>query len=668
MKKWQIYASAGVFLLGLGFTAKRAWKKAKEYCDQAQYQLCVQYYEKALERNPKLELDPVFQQEYKQAKVKLWSVEGWKAWEAGDIKKAKKYFEDILELDPGSLNGKKGLAKCLQKEGERLEKKGYWKGALSRYEKAEELDPGLHLETRISGIKKRIAAAEKLFLQGVSYQKAGKYQTAIRFFEKAEELDPELDTEKHIQQCMEGLRDVMLDRADRLVRLGKLQEAERIYRSVLETGKVPRAVQGLGMVSLGKAEAYASSGSYLDAILELQEAKTCLGKIDRYALDRMNRIKERIRGALARRNENYTLGIRVEKGKPDISARVFSGVLQKKPETVRIVDPKKLKQLLLQQKLILEGIMEGRVGKIRGADYLAILSIDGPEVRTEKWSENRSRSYQCGTERERNPEYDRLRDEIGWLREEVRELEERVRELAPEVGRCRAECERLRRECDDLSWKCIFADQEEKEYVCSVKERVCSEKDRACNEYENLYREYDRTEDELRRKSRELREKQSLFARTPLMIEVPRYCDWTYQVIHFKRTAYLGIGWKLIDAAEGRMIDAGNIEKFREAEDDMIQNANPSAGVFPDPLSLPSPQKLVSEAESVAIDELGESIFGSIRKKLLEKKLSGFENLQGNACKQRLLDILYLDPEIELPSYCGIEEKELKSLRDFLKR
>ena len=65
MKKWQIYASAGVFLLGLGFTAKRAWKKAKEYCDQAQYQLCVQYYEKALERNPKLELDPVFQQEYK---------------------------------------------------------------------------------------------------------------------------------------------------------------------------------------------------------------------------------------------------------------------------------------------------------------------------------------------------------------------------------------------------------------------------------------------------------------------------------------------------------------------------------------------------------------------------------------------------------------------------
>ncbi|MEM7822799.1 MAG: hypothetical protein QW703_00940, partial [Candidatus Aenigmatarchaeota archaeon] len=140
-----------------------------------------------------------------------------------------------------------------------------------------------------------------------------------------------------------------------------------------------------------------------------------------------------------------------------------------------------------------------------------------------------------------------------------------------------------------------------------------------------------------------------------------------YQVIHFKKIADGSLSWKLIDAGDGVIMDAGVINKTEIATDDMIENANPVAGVFSDELYLPSDSSLTSKVLEMISNEYATNLLTTIRKDLAKKRLNGFENLQGLACEERLVDILYLDTEAALPNYCGFSEEEVALLKKAVK-
>lgn len=666
----------------IAFGGKKEWKKAQEYCASKQYEQCVELYKTALQKNKKFATDPVFQNEFKEAKIELYLEKGYAAIDRQDFSEAEKYFDDVLTLDKENRRAQKGIAKVYFEKAKKMAEEKHWTDAIKLYNLVGKYDPDIEIAQYIKTAQNEIQKAEGLKKQAENNLKIGKYETALKLIEQAKGINYDIEGyELFVNECKKGLATNYVTKANNLLKAGQLLEAEKLYNEALQYMPFEEAKKGLVRISLSKTQSYFSKGQNARALLELNETKDRISKLkiqkqDDVILNQFENIKAALIDSISKRTENYVLGINIEKGKSETLNALNKAVLKQKGPYVQLVDPEKLKQLLLQQKLVLAGIMEGKVGKIRGADYLAIVEITGPDVKTEKWTESRNQQYQCGTRKERNPKYDQLQNDIQRFISEISSKQS-------QLPYYKQQCQELTLRCNNLeavirSWKwdepgcysfcSMYSVQDPlKAQLCEQRQVICRERDSVCNSARDMCNTARNIESEIHSLERDKSSAETNLRFTPIMIDVPEYCNWNYQVIHFKKIADGSLSWKLIDAGDGVIMDAGVINKTETATDDMIENANPVAGVFSDELYLPSDSSLTSKVLEMISNEYATNLLTTIRKDLAKKRLNGFENLQGLACEERLVDILYLDTEAALPNYCGFSEEEVALLKKAVK-
>jgi WD40 repeat protein len=166
--------------------------KGQRQARAGMYEQAIASFEKALQEDPALELDP--EKEARKSVAPVLLTKGEVLARNRDLEGAVRLFEKALELDPGlgidSREYATSLAvKGLREKGEMLARAGDIEDAVKLFEKALNLDPGQDIQPREEA---RSLAAESLLKKGEMLALAGDIEDANAQFREAKRLNPAL--------------------------------------------------------------------------------------------------------------------------------------------------------------------------------------------------------------------------------------------------------------------------------------------------------------------------------------------------------------------------------------------------------------------------------------------------------------------------------------------
>lgn len=246
--------------------------------------------------------------------------------------------------------------------------------------------------------------------------------------------------------------------------------------------------------------------------------------------------------------------------------KIFHSGLQ----NIYLVEREELKKILQEQKLSLQEIVDLETaipaGKIKGVNMVVLGKVLQLDVETSTSKDSRTKTYRSGYESKRNHRYIELERKIRGKKEEMED-----RKSTTEA------------------------------FVRSYK-----------GPREAIPRIIAQANESIRILGNQLSRLQSELSRTSEYIQEPVYNNWPYVVLQYRKVASCRISYRVIDTATGKVLKSGITEKESYDSDEVIENSNPSIGLYADPLEIISDTEMKTRVLNRAIDEVASGLISFI--------------------------------------------------------
>lgn len=440
---------------------------------------------------------------------KASGLKGRKEWH-----KALDELKQGLALDPahaGMLSMRKEIEGELDRANELLNdanqslKNLQWRKAITSFEAALQILPAN--KSAIGGIqtaRQSLAKSDELVAAGNSQLTSGQYSSAAKNFQEVLKIDPSSP-----------------DAAEGLV---------AVYKKISSDFEA-KGLTGTAIHFLGRALKMQPDNSVVkEKLLSLE-----------------TELSQRIECSLA------LVPVKEYQRDPDFSEKLSKEMLTqlmgKDRGIIKVTDHRKLEKELSDTDLTVESLVDSKkLEKLKGikaAQAVIAGKVASFKVKSEKNREKKSKQYQSGTNRKRNPEYD---------------------EAQAELRNAEMRAEALKRTADQASGGFgLFA-----KIVSSAAGGA------------------------------DVGSARAKLAQTPDYIEEPVYSDWTYYVVHHTKTADAQITVRLIDTENASTLLEENIQSNVSRNYETIDNPNPSIDIVDKPI----PDNIEDALKSDAIKQL----------------------------------------------------------------
>ncbi len=348
----------------------------------------------------------------------------------------------------------------------------------------------------------------------------------------------------------------------------------------------------LAETSYKRAIEFQSHGKFANALIELGN----ISSIQPHYKDTNEMLYELERNIIQRIKCNVAL-LKFENptSAGGISDRVMDGVygniVKANVRGVEFIERSEMRKILNEQELGMSGIVDQNtaipVGKIKGVDIIISGKILEYVVKTTKHEEPKMLKYKSGTRSVLNTKYQEAQNEY-----EIAINNESQARRVLQQAEARNERQQAQNSQTTMSGGNRYLGLASSLLSTTS---VIAEK--------NAYS-----------KAQSLRQEAAdRLSSTPSMIEVPVEGIWNYNVVHTERIAILDVSFRVLDTLTGKVIAANTVSEKIIKKDKSIDRPNTLAGVYENPLELPSEFEMQGEITRKVIKRIAYEITSNIR-------------------------------------------------------
>ncbi len=535
---------------------------SNDYCD------AVIHYRKALALSPDRSTDQKLDANLQYAK-KECSKSHYKAGTefvaTHQLDDAVNAFKTALSIDPDNKKAQQALEHTLNikadnimtavdnyQEGMAFAAKKDWRNAVKQFQRAQTIDAKKQTQEQIDSSLLHIKQAEGIYKAALVLFEKKKWTDAIKEFEKVLAVDPaHPDAPGKIRSAQAEIaigKDYYL-KGENALKQDNRRDAIRSFKNALQhNADQTETRNALADLYYRIAVEQTNKGNAGNAVLFHTKALSFQpnhkgASISIGALESV--IRERISCNLA------LLPLKEYSRDPDLSNALYTALRTKmlsgEKGFVKIIDNKPLEKLAEEKDIPVEKLNEGKnIDLLKSVPWVsAILTgkVSTFKISSEKKAENLSKKYQSGTDRKRNPEYDKAVENARLASQAA----EAARRAASQAG-------------FGLLGKILSA-------ATDINGSID-------------------------------------VANTPEYIDEPVFSTWRYKVNHHKKKAEVTVSFRLLDTQTGELLADESIPAHIEFTADSVENPNPEIGIEDKPLPFESDDDIKAALISKATDQI----------------------------------------------------------------
>jgi tetratricopeptide (TPR) repeat protein len=592
------------------------------FCD------AVTNYRKALSLSPDRVKDQKLDANLKYAKKecsKSHYREGTEYAAKHQLDEAANAFKTALTVDPDNKKAQQALEQSLNikadnimtavdnyQDGEAFAAKKDWRNAVKQFNKALVISANIQTQEQIDKSLQKLRQAEGVYNASLSLLEKKKWSDAIGKLGNVLAIDPaHPDAPGKIlfaKAAIAAGRDRYLKGEDALKQGNRVEAAGLFKKALQEDPEQTEARNALTDLYYRIANELTEKGNAGNAVLFHTKALS-LQSNHKGARSGMAALEDEIRQRIT--CNLALLPLREYSRDPELSNALYTALRNKilagEKGFVKIIDNKPLEKLAEEKDVPVEKLNEGKnitlLKTLPGVNAVLTGKVATFKISSEKKAEKLSKKYQSGTDRRRNPEYDRVVENARLANQAA----DAARRAASQAG-------------------FGFLGK-----VLSAATDVSGSID---------------------------------IANTPEYVEEPVFSTWHYKINHHKKKAEISVSFRLLDTQTGELLADESIPAHVEFSADSVENPNPGIGIEDKPLPFESDDELKSALILKATDQIAGKLTVTMHK-YAKKYLLAAQGFDAKSDRlqavENYMNFVYAVPT-ESPTYVN----ELKKARAYL--
>ena len=596
-----------------------------DFCD------AIAHYRKALTISPDISADPKFTENFQYARkecAKSHYKTGMDFSAKQQLDDAAEAFKTALTIDPDNKKVRQALEQVLNvkadnimvavdnyKDGMAFAANKDWRNAIKQFRLTLSINPNhTQAQEQIDRALQQISQANAVYNRALLLFEKKKWDDAVRELKKvlaSDPVHPDASGKLHIAQAELSDGEECYARGDAALKQGKRPDALLLFKKAVShnpghTAALAALADIYYLIAAEQAEkknvgtAVLFYTKTLDLLPNHKDAGTRVAPLK-------DEIRQRITCNLA------VVPLKEYSRDPELS-NAFYTILRNKMVAgekgfIRIIDNKPLEKLAEEKDIPVEKLSEGKnTGLLKALpEVSAVLTgkVAAFKITTDKKTENRSKQYQSGTNRRRNPEYDAAVANARLANQAA----EATRRAAAQAGGI-----------FDLLGKVVSS---------GIDANASLD-----------------------------------VANTPEYIEEPAYSTWRYKVIHHKKKAEMALAFRFVDAQTGELLADESIPTHMEVSADSVENPNPEIGIEDKPLPFDSDDDLKTALIAKAADHVVNTLAVTLQK-YANKYLLAAQRFDAATDRVQAVEN-YMNFVYAVPGDSSTYANELKKVREYL--
>lgn len=593
-----------------------------DFCD------AITHYRLALKLSPDRAMDQKFDANLQYAKkecAKSHYRKGTDYVGRQQLDEAARAFRSSLAVDPGNKMAQQALEQSLNikadnimtavdsyQDGIVFAAKKDWRNAVKQFKRALSINANKQTQEQIDNALQQIKQAEGIYNASLLLLEKKKWSDAVVKLGNVLTIDPaHPDAPGKILLAhaeIAAARDYYLKGMDALKQDNRTEAAGFFKKALQQDPEQPEARNALADLYYRIANEQAEKGNAGNALhfhtkaLSLQPNHKGAGSS---VAPLETAIRQRISCNLA------LLPLKEYSRDPELSNAIYTVLRTKmlagEKGFIKIIDNKPLEKLAEEKDIPVEKLNEGKnVILLKSLPEVgAVLTgkVASFKISSEKKAENLSKQYQSGTDRRRNPEYDKAVENARLASQAA----DAARRAASQAG-------------FGFLGKVLSA-------VTDINGSID-------------------------------------VANTPEYIEEPVFSTWRYKIIHHKKRAEVSVSFRLLDAQTGELLADESIPAHVEFTADSVENPNPGIGIEDKPLPFESDEDLKTALISNATDQIAGKLTVTLQK-YANKYLLAAKKFDAATDRVQAVEN-YMNFVYAIPNGSPTYANELKKTREYL--
>lgn len=592
------------------------------FCD------AVTHYRKALALSPDRAKDQKFDANLQYAKkecAKSHYRKGTEYVAKQQLDEAVNSFKTALTIDPDNKKAQQALEQSLNikadniltavdnyQDGMAFAAKKDWRNAMKQFKQSQTINANKQTQEQVDNALQQIRQAEGIYSAALSLLEKKKWSDAIGKLGNVLAIDPaHPDAPGKIllaQAEIAAGRDHYLKGEGALKQDNRAEAASFFKKALQQDPEQTEARNALADLYFRIATEQAEKGNAGNAVLFHTKALSLQpnhkgARSDMASME--DEIRQRITCNLA------LLPLREYSRDPELSNGLYTALRNKmlagEKGIVKIIDNKPLEKLAEEKDIPVEKLSDGKnatlLKSLPGVNAILTGKVATFKISSEKKAEKLSKQYQSGTDRRRNPEYDRAVENARLASQAA----EAARRAAAQAG-------------------FGFLGK-----VLSAATDINGSMD---------------------------------VANTPEYIEEPVFSTWHYKINHHKKKAEISVSFRLLDTQTGELLADESIPAHVEFTADSVENPNPGIGIEDKPLPFESDDELKTALISKATDQIAGKLTVTLQKYANRYLLAAIKFDAATDMAQAVEN--YMNFVYAIPSDSPTYANELKKAREYL--